>query len=223
MLRAVVLLVSVLVAVPAFGQSTYVTASVGADISRFSRFDVAGVDVGGLTGGEAVSAAVRVGTSLGPAWGVELEFARPSALEEDSNSFGPVPLLASTAGVVFPQPVGFRTSLEQRITTISAMAWVRQRAAQTVDLVYLAGVGFNRTVQETTTAWSTIASVRPQRVLPSETRVTDYSTGPVVGLEARIALTEHARLVPGLRLHHIGGNVNTGWLLRLGVGLGWSF
>ena len=223
MCRAVMLLV-LLVAVPAFGQSTYVAASVGADISRFSRFDVAGVDVGGLTGGEAVSAAVRVGTPLGPAWGVELEFARPSEIEEDiSSNIGPVPLRASTAGIVFPQPVGFRISLRQRTTTLSAVAWVRQRAAQAVDLVYLAGVGFNRTVQETTIASGTIASGRPQRVLPSETRVTDYSTGPVVGLEARIALTEHARLVPGLRLHHIGGNVNTGWLLRLGVGLGWSF
>jgi hypothetical protein len=96
------MLLVLLVAVPAFGQSTYVAGSLGADISRFSLFDVAGVDVGGLIGGEAVSAAVRVGTSLGAAWGVELEFARPSEIEENiSSNIGPVPLRASTAGTSF--------------------------------------------------------------------------------------------------------------------------
>lgn len=163
---------------------------------------------------------VRASTSLAPAWGVELEFAHPSELENDISSNIGV-LLAAPASNVFPQPVGYRISLEQRTTTVSALAWVRQRPGQTVEVVYLAGVGFNRTAQETTIALST--NGRPQLALPSRTRITDYSTGPVVGLEARIALTEHARLVPGLRLHDIGGNVNTGWLLRLGVGLGWSF
>lgn len=61
--RAVTLLVAVLLAVPAAGQSTYVAGSVDADISRFSRFEVAGVETGGLTGGEAVSAGCRLDRS----------------------------------------------------------------------------------------------------------------------------------------------------------------
>jgi hypothetical protein len=104
------------------------------------------------------------------------------------------------------------------------VAWVRHQATRTVDLVYLAGVGFNRTVQKTTIEYGPLVSGRPQLIIgPSETRVTHYGTGPVVGLEARIALTEHVRLIPGLRLHHIGGTGNTGWLLRMGAGLAWSF
>jgi hypothetical protein len=42
-------------------------------------------------------------------------------------------------------------------------------------------------------------------------------------MEARVRLTEHVRLVPSLRLQGLNGQTGNGWLLRAGMGLGWSF
>src|SRR5688572_31454070 len=45
----------------------------------------------GGAGGEAIGFALRAGTRLGAVWGVEVEFARPSSIEDD-NERGVVPL-----------------------------------------------------------------------------------------------------------------------------------
>jgi len=46
-----------------------------------------------------------------------------------------------------------------------------------------------------------------------------YSARPMAGFEARIGLTDHVQLVPGVRMHGIQG----GWLIRPSVGLSWKF
>src|SRR5688500_5865962 len=71
-------------AMPAFAQSTYVSASVTGDIVRFSGSEVAGIN-GTPGSGEAIGFALRVGTPLGTAWGVEAEFARPSEITTESR------------------------------------------------------------------------------------------------------------------------------------------
>jgi hypothetical protein len=53
--------------------------------------------------------------------------------------------------------------------------------------------------------------------------VTEYGVGPVAGIEARIRMTEHVRLVPGVRIHGLGGPISEGWLVRPSVGLSWAF
>ena len=63
-----------------------------------------------------------------------------------------------------------------------------------------------------------------QPVFPSSrTRTTQYGVGPIVGLEARIGMTEHARLVAGVRLHALGQSLVNGWIVRPNVGLAWMF
>jgi hypothetical protein len=56
-------------------------------------------------------------------------------------------------------------------------------------------------------------------------RTTTYGLAPVVGFEARIALTDHIRLVPGVRLQGIGRGTNgtAGWLIRPSASLMWEF
>lgn len=59
--------------------------------------------------------------------------------------------------------------------------------------------------------------------VPGSTRATTYSVGPVVGVEARLGLTDHVMLVPGMRLQTVGGTAASAWLFRASVGLGWKF
>lgn len=54
---------------------------------------------------------------------------------------------------------------------------------------------------------------------PLRDRVVSYATGPLVGFEARVSLTDHVQFVPGVRIQSVSG----GWLIRPGVGLGWAF
>src|SRR5262245_42242713 len=72
------------IAAPAFAQGPYVVGSIGADISRVTRFESTGFEQ--PTGdGETLAGALRVGSSLADRWGVELEFARGSEIETESG------------------------------------------------------------------------------------------------------------------------------------------
>jgi len=93
-------------------------------------------------------------------------------------------------------------------------------AGSKVDLVYLAGVAFSHQRIEVSQTFPTV--VRQLLPVPAgsfRTTIVDYSTRPLVGAEARIGLTSHVRLIPGLRLQ----GLTDGWLLRPYAGLGWSF
>jgi hypothetical protein len=48
---------------------------------------------------------------------------------------------------------------------------------------------------------------------------TDYDTGVTVGLEGAIGMTEHLRIVPGVRMLALDSQ----WIIRPAVGLQWRF
>jgi hypothetical protein len=237
--------VALLVASPAFAQFPYVVGSFGMDVSRFGQIDT-GFDTLDRHG-EVMSGALRVGTTIGERWGLELELARGGDIEDES-SFDPrilagnsITFSSSTPGtapsVVSLLPISFRQRLEQRHQTIATLAWIRQRVADRVDLAYIGGIGFWRTAreQEVSFGFPTLPAfpagvvpgfpVRPTILPPptQTTRTTTYGVDPVVGVEAHIGLTDHVRLVPGLRMQGIGDVEGKGWMLRAGVGLGWFF
>jgi hypothetical protein len=245
MRRAAFSAIFLLIAAPVVAQPTYVGVVIGADVSRSSTSEYDNVSYPSGDG-DAVSGALRVGTSLGPRWGVELEFARPAEIESDSSIGFPIPLatrLGPCASVctiqeflelpptgIFPElptvsifpPPDIRAS--RRNTTLSTVAWVRQQVNDSVDLVYLGGLTFARMVEETEISYILPAEAQLFPARPSSvSRVTTYGIGPVVGVEGRIRMTEHLRLVPGLRLHAFGGNAPHGWLVRPTVGLSWIF
>ena len=229
----------VLVASPALAQSTYVVGSFGMDVSRLGVVETGGLDAPGRDG-EVMSGALRVGTSLGDRWGVELEFARGASLDAEL-SFAPRPFITTApGGITFtsasptPAPIGFpialnfRQRLEQHHQTLATLAWIRQDAGDRIALVYLGGIGFWRTSRELETTFNfgqlSVLPGIPVFMPPSQTtRATTYGVDPVVGVEAHVGLTDHVRLVPGLRLQGIGDPTGSGWLLRAGVGLGWFF
>jgi hypothetical protein len=215
-----------LIAAPAFAQSAYVGAAVGMDIARYNHVEFPGS--GDLdTSGEAVAFSLKLGTAIGQNWGVELGFTRPSTIEQENSLGYPLPLLTAGAGAVSMPNTGIaipvfeaRTRFERRNTTLETVGWVAQPVSSRVDLVYLGGVAFNRIVEDVSFEFTRrIANI----VIPNSTRSVSYDLAPVAGLDARIALTDHVRLVPGLRLQGVGGNSGQGWLLRTSAGLIWQF
>jgi opacity protein-like surface antigen len=234
---ALALLLSLAIAPAVSAQGGYVSVSLLGDVVRVDHAErTGGSDVSG--GGEALGFALRLGTEVGSRWGVEAEFARPSEIE---SSFAPgiVPLAwASSTSVVsgapgggvlpsielFPYPYTYRVRTQQRYTTLSVAAWARQELSPRVSLVYLGGIGFQRTTQDVEITFEPSVpfgpigrpAIFPQ---PSLTETIVYDAGPFTGIEARIALTDHVQLVPGVRLHGLDG----GWLVRSSVGLGWVF
>lgn len=233
MKRAACAFVGGLLAAPAWAQSPYVAGAIGAEIVRSTSVRSAGstFDSGS---GESWSGAIRVGTLVAPRVGVELEFLRPGAIESDHD--GPVYIAAEiqravVGSLVADGLVGDATifpiisqQTRTRTTTVSTLAFARQAVGERVDLVYLGGLGFSRVVHEIEFGIprSLLAAGRP--FVPSyKTRTTQYGVGPIVGAEARIGMTEHARLVAGLRLHALGQSLVDGWLVRPTVGLAWTF
>jgi hypothetical protein len=215
-------------------QGAYVSASLSGDVVRQNSVTSAGTDQS--SDGEAIGFALRVGTEVGRRWGVELEFARPSAITNDFSP-GIVPLAAAVgtlpagfavsgitsfdpnSSAIFPT-FSYRFRTTQRNTMLSSAVWARQEISPRVSLVYLGGVGFHRKTSEMTLTFEPRLPIGIPIVFPpSVTNSTTYDVGPFAGMEARIGLTAHAQLVPGIRLHGIQG----GWLFRPSVGLGWNF
>lgn len=214
-----------LAALPAWAQAPYVAGAIGADVIR-STSTISGGETNSSGNGEAWNGALRAGTFLAPRVGVELELSRPAASRIDDDlvyvaANGPtLPALGSTnpalsvpAVSIYPPPI-ISSSTRVRTTTLSTLAFVRQSLGARADMVYLGGLGFSRVVRETEFG-------APGPALT--TRIIQYGVGPVVGAEARIGMTAHARLVAGVRLHSLGQSLIDGWILRPAIGLSWSF
>jgi hypothetical protein len=236
--RLALTLLVVLFAASAGAQSAYVAGTIGADVSRVSHTD-ANFYATSPDGSEALSGSVRVGTAIGPNWGVELEFVQSG---HSHDQVTPVVSPLATSGSTTPAqvttvpgvsftftsastnviPVRFvQSDIRQSHSDLDALIWVRQAVGGSVDLVYLGGVAFSRQRTEITQNFPTIlqlfAPLPPSSAFRSTT--ISYGTRPLAGVEARIGLTSHVRLIPGVRLQGIAD----GWLLRPYVGLGWFF
>ncbi len=214
---------------PALAQSPYVAGAIGADVSRSSHAD-SSLYPSPSNGAEALSGALRVGTSINHLWGVELEYVRSGRSSEETLNFNPLAQAGSTSvnlaqllpgvaqSIPIPFPFEYRSEIRRRHTSMNAVVWGRQPVGGAVDLVYLAGIAFTRERSDVTQniipALRTIVPPTPIR-----STFTEYATRPMVGMEARIGLTSRLRLVPGLRVQGLGD----GWLVRPNVALGWFF
>jgi hypothetical protein len=211
------------VAVPADAQSPYVGASFFGDIVRTSHTRTLGVDGGG--GGEAIGVAVRAGTPLGAAWGVDLEFAYPSAIDEDYGQRVPeqfAPLLTAlppdlAVSSLLPPYYSVSTRSEQRTSTLSASVWAAQQLTGRLSLVYLGGIGFFRATREDEIQYSPALIGLPIVVPPFETESVSYGVRPLAGMEARYDVGARLQIVPGVRLH----GMDNGWTIRPSIGVSW--
>lgn len=207
----------------ASAQAPYVGASLFGEIARTSHAE--GMFESNTGSGEALGFALKIGTPVGSTWGVELEFARPSAITNASDVFFPAfaaPLspeqLAALGAVapaiyppIFPIPVALET--RDRNTSLSAVLWALQTVTGRVALVYLGGVAFNRFEREFAYAFDFAPA------LFSRSKSILYGTRPVVGFESWIGLTDRVTLMPGIRLQ----GIQDGWSVRPAIGIGWNF
>ncbi len=238
MVRLVLTLLVVVFAASARAQSAYVAGTIGADISRVSHTD-ANLYASSPDGSETLSGSVRVGTTIGANWGVELEFVHSGRSHDQvTPSVSPLATITSTTpaqvitvpGISYtftstsPNVIPIRfvqSDIRESHSDLDALMWVRQGVGGSVDLVYLGGVAFSRQRTEISQNFPTIigllAPLPPNSAFRSTT--ISYGTRPLAGVEARIGLTSHVRLIPGVRLQGIAD----GWLIRPYVGLGWFF
>jgi opacity protein-like surface antigen len=211
-------------------QSAYVGAGVVGDVVRRTHSESGG-STDASASGESVGFALRVGAPLGRRWGVDLELVRPGEIETDVSR-GPIPLVrvlpasagnAAALSLLAPDialPV-YQVRTRQRYTTLAASVWAQQDVSSRVALVYLAGMAFYRTTHESEFTWDgpRFGIGFPIVFPPFDTKTVTYGVRPLAGFEARIELTDHVELVPGLRLHGLEG----AWLLRPALGLAWMF
>ncbi|HUE86326.1 MAG TPA: outer membrane beta-barrel protein [Vicinamibacterales bacterium] len=211
------------IATPAAAQSTYIGASLVADIARFDRIEF-NDSLPRITGsaasgdGEALGFNLRIGRALGERWGVEFEFARSGEMD-NRVSYG-VPILTDPAILPIPD-FQYELETEQRYTSSGAWAWVRQDLGDHVDLSYLGGIMFNRADVEQEVRVNDPRLVQWISVVPNMS-VTEYSISPAVGIGAGFRFSEAAALTAGLRLHGVTAG-RTGLLLRPSVGVRWTF
>lgn len=234
MIRAAltVCMVSLAMVAPAWAQGTGVSALLVGDIVRFGGSE-SGIGRSPSRDGEALTFGLRVDQALGSRWGVELEYVRGAEIERDF----PPQILASASfefssistGVLvpvdYPGPqfiVGGRGALPtyhvaSRHSTVSTLGWYRQSIGDRTSLVYSAGIAF--VIQEIETTYD-FRGLPFQNTLPAiNNKSTNYSAAPIVGVDARISLTDHASVVPGVRVVAVNG----GLLIRPSVGLRWQF
>jgi hypothetical protein len=206
----------------AAAQSAYVGGAVLSDITRAS-----GTTDFQQGNGETIGGALRVGSTLGQRWGVELEFVRSGETEWRPD----VTILAEVARafpdiardpslLIYPTP---EINIESRMSTLTTSLWWRQRVTDRFNLVYLGGIAFARTESETEVGYPQIA-VPPGRgqTLPTrfyEQKSVAYDTGASVGIDGDIEMTDHLRLVPGVRMLTVASR----WIVRPSVGLNWRF
>jgi hypothetical protein len=223
---------SLLCAGSAWAQSAYVGGAVAAEVVRTTSTKNGGTTYDGGNG-EAFAGAIRVGTFLTEHVGVELEYFRPGKI--DSSADGPIYLaesglggsptglysFGSTAPTDLVYPIASQ-SMRVRTSTTSALLTARQPLGR-VELVYLGGVGFSRVVREIEYGFPRIMAPIAPIPISYSTRTTQYAAGPVVGMDVRVGMTEHAQLVGCLRVHTLGQSVVDGWMIRPSIGLAWKF
>ena len=226
MIRHALALVLVLLPLPALAQSTYVAGAIGADVARLSHAEGNVYQDGSSGGFDVLSGALRVGTSIGTNWGAELEFVRSGRSNGDAviayplyaaATASPAAVAPGNAAAIFPVPIAYRPEIHQRQTSIDVAGWARRSAGSSLDLVFLAGVALTRARTDVTQ--SIVVSPRQAALQPFRSTYIEYATRPLVGMEARIAMTTRLRLVPGIRVQGLG----EGWLARPSVALAWAF
>lgn len=236
--RVLVLVVLVMVAGVrgTFAQGAYVSAVVMADIVRSTHSDVPGLPDAD-PGGEAIGFALRAGTPLGAIWGLEVEFARPGEIEREIHSGIRLPVDVPVPGLpsISRNPVvglrpedlslpgfAYRLRSTERNSTLSAALWLRQELTSRFSMVYLGGMAFSRAEYENEVTYAPFIltpGLPPSLLPPTLNTTTVYGVQPLVGVESRVEMTDHLRLVPGLRMQASDGR----WLIRPSVGLAWNF
>jgi hypothetical protein len=233
MTRIAVVVGSVLWAGSVWAQSAYVGGAIAAEVVRTSSTKSGGTTYDSGSG-EAFAGAIRVGTFIAPRFGVELEYFRPGEIDSDCRRPdlpGRVgacrPCLPGSACRIFPTAPSRRSFPSRRAFAYQRPAHSSRRASRSAAAsnwcIWAASDSRVSCARSSTAFRGLRLPVAPAFPITYSTRTTQYAAGPVVGVEVRAGMTEHAQLVAGLAVHTLGQSVVDGWMIRPGVGLAWTF
>jgi hypothetical protein len=221
-----------LCATPALGQTVYVGAAAGSDTTLASQVETS-LFPNPDAGGTVPAFAGRIGVALADQWGIELEVSHSLALEtrfEESRSSlsrsvissGVITNIGQIGSISLPQST---LDSEQRTTSLNAVGWFRHPLSSRVELAFLGGAAFYRTVNEQRMSFDFLPQIPgfpqlfPPIVRDQSSRFVAYGVGPLVGAEAWIAFGDHVRVVPGVRL----SSFSSQWSVRPSAAFTWVF
>jgi hypothetical protein len=208
MVRAFACFLLCLLASPCFSQSVYVGGTVAANTTSLNRYESDGrPDIG--SAGTALVIGGRVGLALGTRWGAEVEFSNGFEITKENRTggmFGPTSVFSLSIGS--GGQYEFITHARQRNRTLSPILWLSHPLRDRVDLVLVTGASFDRMI--TDERYEIVISPPLFGVLdvgfgPNSVHVVQYHVGVLDGVETRLAVGEHLRLVPSLRIHGWSG------------------
>jgi hypothetical protein len=186
---------------PVFAQpGLFVNGEVFADLKRFSD-DTTSPSLDGT----AFGAGARIGVALAPKWTVELgiDAGQSTTTVRDIS----LPLISR------------RIRTENQLIATSAVIGYHPQVTGRVVFGYLAGLTFMHAIRKTDTL------VRGIPVATFARRTVDNVGAAIVGIEARVGLSTHLAVVPEVRAltFTLGGVGPSGFAIRPGVGMRWTF
>jgi hypothetical protein len=184
---------------------TYVSASVFADIKRFS-----GDPAEPLLDGETMGGGLTIGTGLAPRWDLQvgLDMPRFSATSRERSV-----TLGRTEFVL-------QSVTENRGASVAALLRFRGASRGRVQLGYLGGLTFVRLRRDVHTE---AEEGTPAGIIPRPESSVDYAAAPMIGIDARIELGRHLALVPGVHATVVSVSETNGLLVRPRVAIRWEF
>jgi hypothetical protein len=186
-------------------ESAYVTGGVFADVKRFSGDPTDATLDGNVAGG-----ALAVGTFIGSHWDLQLGL--------DVTGFSRT---ERPRAVTFQkQTIELTSVAENQVLSVATLLRYRAARRRRFRLGYLGGLSFIRLHRRFHTE---APDGTPAALVPRAEQRVDYSAAPTVGLDARIELTKHLSLVPGVYACVFRLSDESGLLVRPRIGVRWAF
>lgn len=183
----------------------YVSASLIGDIKRF------GGDVDDpLFDGETIGAAVAIGVAVHPRWDLlaGVDVPRYTATSRERH-------------VTFQRNVITLQSItENQTLSVNTLARFRGPGRGRVQFGYLAGLSIVRFRRNSHTE---APPNTPSALIPRADGTVGYAAGPTVGFDARVAVSPHLSVVPGLYATVFNVTETNGLVVRPRLSLRWTF
>jgi hypothetical protein len=183
----------------------FVGASLFGEVKRFS-----GEPGEALLDGNTIGVGLVVGTAVHPRWDVQLGVDIP---RETSTARERIVTLGKNSYTL-------QSITANRTLSVGALVRLRGRRLGRVQFGYLGGISFIRLRRD---AHTEAGEDVPSGLIPRPVSFIDYSAAPTLGFDARIILSEHLSLLPGIHATIVNFEPDSGILLWPRVGVRWRF
>lgn len=183
----------------------FIGGSLIGEIKRFS-----GEPGEALLDGNTVGMGLVVGTALHPRWDLQLGVDIP---RETSTSRARTVTLGKNSYTL-------QSVTANRTLSVGALVRLRGRRVGRVQFGYLGGISFIRLRRD---AHTEAGEDVPSGLIPRPVSFIDYSAAPTLGFDARIILSEHFSLLPGIHATIVNFEPDSGILLWPRIGVRWRF